>query len=208
MTTEKYRLLLNISNRFLKTGFSTVSMDNLARELKVSKKTIYKHFSSKAEIIEEIIKGIKLNLNRNINKLIGQNTNSVEKLHLVGIVIVDLVNNVSKTWLNDLKHHNQNLWNEYDEFRNIAITQAYEEVIKQGLDEKLLKKTSSNVISSITYSGLKELGDRKAVSEKDPSFEETSKEFLKIIIRGILTQKGRKEFDKVLSKNGNSEYEQ
>ncbi len=197
MITEKYKLLLNISDLFLKNGFNKVSMDSLAKELRVSKKTIYKHFSSKVEIVEEINEGVKLNLNRKLKKVVGQNVNSVDKLFLVGKVILDFVEKVSKKWHDDLRQNNQKLWNEFENFRIEKTNNTFTEILKQGSEEDLVMNISSNVFSGITYGGLKELRDRRYVSENDFSFKEASKEFLKIIIRGILTAKGKEEFGKI-----------
>lgn len=172
-------------------------MDNLAKELRVSKKTIYKHFSSKIEIVEEINEGVKQNINRKLKTAICQNGNSIDKLFLVGEVIIDFVEKVSKNWHNDLGQNNKKLWNEFENFRIEKTNFTFAKILKQGSEEELVVNISSNVLSSITYGGLKELRDRRNFSENDSSFEDASKEFLKIIIRGILTPKGKEEFGKI-----------
>ena len=50
------RLIEVCTVAFNQKGYRKVSMDSVARELRISKKTIYKHFSSKEEILETVLR--------------------------------------------------------------------------------------------------------------------------------------------------------
>ena len=45
----KDKILLNASNMFLIYGFKSVTMDDLANKIGISKKTIYQHFENKTK---------------------------------------------------------------------------------------------------------------------------------------------------------------
>ena len=51
----KDRILTRAEEMFLKSGYSKVTMDEIASNLGMSKKTLYKYFSSKEELVKEII---------------------------------------------------------------------------------------------------------------------------------------------------------
>ena len=54
--STRKRILERVRSRFFSSGFSKVTMDELAHDLGVSKKTIYKHFPSKNELLRELLK--------------------------------------------------------------------------------------------------------------------------------------------------------
>ena len=49
----KERIIHKATDLFLKLGFKSVTMDDIAQELAISKKTIYTHFKNKTELIKE-----------------------------------------------------------------------------------------------------------------------------------------------------------
>ncbi|MCK5457664.1 MAG: helix-turn-helix transcriptional regulator, partial [Melioribacteraceae bacterium] len=71
MTLEKHKILLFASEKFFRDGFRKVSMDELAKEMKISKKTIYRHFASKEEIVEATVDSLQTNLKRAIDQIIN-----------------------------------------------------------------------------------------------------------------------------------------
>ena len=52
---EKRRILEFVMMKFFKDGFYKTTVAELASELRISKKTIYKYFSSKEELLDEVI---------------------------------------------------------------------------------------------------------------------------------------------------------
>lgn len=51
----KDRILQTAADYFFRLGFSQVTMDDLAAEMGISKKTLYKHFASKEAILKEVL---------------------------------------------------------------------------------------------------------------------------------------------------------
>ena len=54
--TDQKQRILELSNKlFLKHGIRSVSMDDLARHLGVSKKTIYQFYDKKEDLVHDIV---------------------------------------------------------------------------------------------------------------------------------------------------------
>lgn len=51
---EKQKIVDFYTDKFLKNGFYYVSVDQIVTELSISKKTLYKYFSSKGELVETV----------------------------------------------------------------------------------------------------------------------------------------------------------
>jgi len=52
-SAERLRILEHSMEKFKSVGFIKISMDEIASDLKMSKKTIYKYFHSKEELVEK-----------------------------------------------------------------------------------------------------------------------------------------------------------
>ncbi|MHB1689000.1 MAG: TetR family transcriptional regulator, partial [Ignavibacteriaceae bacterium] len=75
MNNDKEKILELAREIFLQEGFYKTSLDGIAQQLKISKKTIYKHFRSKDELVREsIINFIQLN-HQNTSKLVSTDHN-------------------------------------------------------------------------------------------------------------------------------------
>ena len=102
----RQNLINNASEIFMKYGFFKTTMDDLARELKISKKTIYKYFSSKESLINAIIQNLMNFVKTNINRIVSGKENSVLKLLNLSNFFLDLSFRINNRWISDLKTHN------------------------------------------------------------------------------------------------------
>ncbi|WP_413511549.1 TetR/AcrR family transcriptional regulator [Myroides odoratus] len=66
-------ILEKAAHLFLSQGFKSITMDDIAAELSISKKTIYQHYSSKPELIEKCLLYINEKFLKSIEAVIAQN---------------------------------------------------------------------------------------------------------------------------------------
>ncbi|MCX6165394.1 MAG: TetR/AcrR family transcriptional regulator, partial [Ignavibacteriae bacterium] len=77
---EKDIILKFAGEKFYKDGFNKISMDEIASQLHISKKTIYKYFPSKDKLIESLIDcNCEYHLDKEI-RILSQDTNVVKKI--------------------------------------------------------------------------------------------------------------------------------
>ena len=75
----KDKIISKAKEMFLKLGFKSITMDDIACEMCISKKTIYKYFSNKDILIEESIQVVHKEINETIDKIVAQNFNAIEE---------------------------------------------------------------------------------------------------------------------------------
>ena len=75
----KDKIISKASNLFLKLGFKSVTMDDIANEMCISKKTIYKYFCNKEILIEETTETGLKQINQTIAKIVANNHNAIEE---------------------------------------------------------------------------------------------------------------------------------
>lgn len=67
------------SDLFLKLGFKSVTMDDIAAEMCISKKTIYKYFCNKEILIEESSAMVHAEIHKIIDNIVAKNYNAIEE---------------------------------------------------------------------------------------------------------------------------------
>jgi AcrR family transcriptional regulator len=112
MNKDRQEILDHSREMFLREGFNKTTMDNIAGRMKISKKTIYKNFASKEELVREALVNFVLSNKQKINELANSQLNAIEKcfdmLSFVGTILIQ----ISEKFLNDIRTFMPDLWNE------------------------------------------------------------------------------------------------
>ena len=94
ITSDKDRIFIHIRTLFLREGFNKISMDEIASELKISKKTIYKYFPSKEFIVIAIVEGLMKSIQGKLEEIINSESDSLEKMinlyQLIGQLLMEI----------------------------------------------------------------------------------------------------------------------
>ncbi len=75
----KEKIISKASEMFLKLGFKSVTMDDIAGEMCISKKTIYKYFCNKELLIEESTAMVHKEIHEIIDTIISKEYNAIEE---------------------------------------------------------------------------------------------------------------------------------
>ena len=75
----KEKIITKASDMFLKLGFKSITMDDIANEMCISKKTIYKYFSNKELLVEESTALIHRELHETIDTILKMNHTAIEE---------------------------------------------------------------------------------------------------------------------------------
>ena len=87
----------------MKLGIKSVTMDDMAKQLGISKKTLYNHFTDKSELVEDIIKA-KLTEDRMAFQKASENDiNTIDELFMVSKFVIETFKSVNPTVFYDLK---------------------------------------------------------------------------------------------------------
>ncbi|MCY1517596.1 Bacterial regulatory protein, tetR family [compost metagenome] len=120
---------------FCQYGFKSVTMDDIARQLGMSKKTIYQHFSDKDELVNILIKE-KLGRQECAMKD-GQNhtENAVHELFFAIRNIHELLNNMNAKLFYDLQKYHPKAWLFFQQFKEQKLRQTISANLERGIAE-------------------------------------------------------------------------
>lgn len=196
MSPEKHKILLFASEKFFQEGFYKVSMDELAREMKISKKTIYKYFKSKSEIVETTVEILKSNVKRILEEIITQDSTSINKLIKISSTLLNVAFKISDAWLSDLRSYSPELWNGIEEFRSKTFMTVFGSILDQGKTEGLVIERPNVIILTTMMGGIRAIINPDFLLNNKFAAKEAGGICLDIVIAGVLTEEGRKIFNK------------
>lgn len=75
----KEKIIAKASDLFLKLGFKSVTMDDIAGEMCISKKTIYKYFCNKEILIKESTSALHKAVHQSVDAIVVKNYNAIEE---------------------------------------------------------------------------------------------------------------------------------
>lgn len=175
-------------------------MDELAQQMHISKKTIYKHYKSKDSLLEEICKSTNKEIGDNINSVINEKRDVVYKLTEIMLIHTNYISQIGEKWLQDLKTHTPHLWNSIEDFKKRKIELILEKLLRQGKREKLISEFHPALIIACFTSAIQAITHPEFLINNNFSMHEALISVQKFLLTGILTKKGKEKFRKSLSK--------
>jgi len=175
-------------------------MDEVASELKMSKKTIYKFFPSKDDLITAIAKHFMEGVKSKVLPALNSDKNAIEKLAELNHILAKVSTKVSSKRMEEIRQHFPKLWNEIDSFRTKMMFGNITKVIDQGKEEGLFIDYPTPIIMNTLVSSVRSIVNPEFILNNNFSIAEAALYTFKVVIGGIVTEKGRKIFNKTINK--------
>jgi AcrR family transcriptional regulator len=187
---DKEKILRYTQERFFKEGFQKISMDEIAKELSMSKSTLYKHFPSKLDLVSESTKMLISEVKVKIKAVISSGGNAVDKFTEVIRILTRTITTFNDKWLSDLQHHAPHIWIELDETRKVLMYENISKIIIQGQKEELIKKYPPEIVITLITGAMRGIVNPQFLISTSFSYDEAVSYAFKILLGGILTEKG------------------
>lgn len=196
----KNNIVLKARNLFLKYGIKSVAMDDIARELGISKKTLYQHFETKSDIIKSVAEQNLATDIRTIQTIQTEAKDAIDEMFMIAhYVTEELAEIQSPTLIFDLQKYHPELWQLFEQSQHTQIRQHIEHNILRGITEGLYRaEVNANIISRIYSASSLCVIDENNFPIKQFDKIKLFKEFFVYHIRGLATSKGLKLLEKRL----------
>ena len=197
---EQNKIIEHTEEKFFRDGFYKTTMDEIASELRMSKKTIYKFFPSKDDLVKAIAKFFMNRMKSKIVPALQSDKNAIEKLGDLINILTKASEKISAVRMEELKRHYPNIWNDIENFRTEMMFGNITKVIDQGKKEGLFVDYPTNIIMNVLVASVRSIVNPDFIMNNNYSIIEAARYAFKIVISGILTDKGKKEFNKSFNK--------
>lgn len=196
MTEEfdvKKRIMAKAEEMFTEFGYSRVTVDEIAAGLGISKKTLYKHFSGKEQILKEVIENRKCTNMSYITEIINNETMEFsEKLQRLMEYLKEMSKTMHSPLISDLVKNYPDIYNDIQNFKREKAIHQVEKLMLQGANEGVFRKDINlEVFMMIFVASIREATTPSVLSNLPQSPGQVFNTILKVIFEGLLTEEGR-----------------
>ncbi|PKB16388.1 TetR/AcrR family transcriptional regulator [Flavobacterium sp. 5] len=136
----KEKIIEKASELFLKLGFKSVTMDDIAGEMCISKKTIYKYFCNKEMLIEESTTLVHEQLHYVINTIVSQNHNAIKENFEIRNMFKEMFKSSDNSPIYQLKKHYPEIYHNIIKIEIKECMSCFFDNITKGIAEGLYRK--------------------------------------------------------------------
>jgi AcrR family transcriptional regulator len=168
-------------------------MDDLARELGMSKKTLYSHFESKEELLRAVLVRRTGEVDRGLEAIVSAKESFPAKLGHLARFLQGKVAEVSPVFLEDIRRYAPECFRVVEEFRGRAIPRYFGRLFEEGIRTgHVRKQVNRELLIRMLVLSIQGIIRPEAVEELRLRPREALDHILAILFDGILTPTGRR----------------
>lgn len=197
----KEEILSRSEQLFMRLGIKSVTMDDVSKELGISKKTLYQHFENKDQLVEAVITTHVEREKAGIDKIAEGAKDALEEMVKIGVLLASTIEDVSPSTLFDLQKYYFKTWEILMKNQDERIVNSIIQNIEKGIAggyyrEDVNQEVIARIYAKATYMIVDEIAN--------PNSQFTRKEMIWELhnyhIHAIATPKGLKLWKKYNSK--------
>jgi AcrR family transcriptional regulator len=195
MTQEnlKKHVLNESSDLFMRYGIRSVTMDDIAQHLAVSKKTLYQLFNDKEEIIMLVMKQHFQMHMEEMESIRKSCDNAIEEVHKISLYAREQIKSVNPGVMFDLQKYYKEVWNVYLAFNRDIFFKSLLESIKWGVHDGYFRSDiHPEILAILRIEEINMSFDNHIFPEDKYSLSDTHNQLYDHFVYGILTSKGLK----------------
>ena len=172
-------------------GIRAVTMDMLASQLGISKRTIYEVFSDKDELLKGVLLWMMAKQREVMTKIFSESENVIEAIFKMLDLMMDHFQKMSPAFLMDMRRLHRDVYKNPEELADLPYFSNNSEIINRGIKEGVFR---DNIDVEITNKCLLEVArmsnDKNVFPPDDFTNKDVIRNFYINYLRGISTQKG------------------
>jgi AcrR family transcriptional regulator len=194
--TEKVNLL------YRKYGIRSMTMDDVARELSISKKTLYENFKDKEELVISIIRHHIDHFNNRHQEIKKSGSNAIDSHLEISREVTQFLNQLNPSVTYDIRKYYPEAWSILMEHKRKNILKNMVSNLKKGIREGLYRSDfNPEVIAVLYFLWIESVMQSDLFQETGSTAVEIFNEIFRYHIRGIASKKGLEYLEKKLTQN-------
>ncbi|MGI9546054.1 MAG: TetR/AcrR family transcriptional regulator [Flavobacteriaceae bacterium] len=198
----KESILHKATDLFLTLGFKSVTMDDLAHEMGISKKTIYSHFENKTQLVEECTMNLFRYISKGIDHICSLGKNPIQELYEIKkFVMLHLKDESSSPQFQLQKYYpkiHHSLKNKQFDMMQECVVENLHKGINMGIYRENL---NIEFVSRIYFTGVTSVKDHTLFPNDRFPIDSLMDDYLEYHLRGIVTPKGRQVLNEIINSN-------
>jgi len=195
--------ILNMATEmFLEFGFKSITMDDIAEKLGISKKTIYANYSTKTKLVTDVVYNLLDIIQKSISAIKSKNLNSIEELFEIKKQIGIFLKDEKTSPQFQLQKYYPKIFKKVESERSAMVECSIWENVTKGVKEGLFRKEINIDFTCKLYNECMHLIRNPHIF---PSEKYTKAELFQLYIdyhiRAIATKKGLEILEDLTNKN-------
>jgi AcrR family transcriptional regulator len=194
---SRTRILEVARTLLLAYGYNALTMDDLARELGMSKKTLYVHFPSKDALAEAPLAGLAKSIRTQLEAVLSHpKLTFAQKLCGVIDVVGSVLGKVSPATLRDLQRYAPHLYQKIEEVRQKNIPFVIGRLIRTGIAEGMVRpEVDPAFAAEFWLQAIRGLVQPDILDRTQLTPRQTLEKGIHLFFNGLLTPAGRKDYE-------------
>ena len=189
----KSTIIEKATKLFLQLGFKSVTMDDLAVSLGVSKKTLYIHFENKHQLVKEVAYSIFEKVTRDIIKIKEGTSNPIEELHCVKMEAMKYLGSEKTSPNYQLQKYFPKIYEDLKTKEYQYLGEMVKSSLQNGIDSGLFRtEIDVEFVSRLYLNGMRGIRDIEIFPIEQFKIEDLFENYLDYHLRAIVTPKGMK----------------
>lgn len=176
-----------------------MTMDDVAREVSMSKKTLYQYFDNKDKLVSEVALNHLEKETEEFREVGGGSQDAIHEIFLVTLCLRKHVFKMNPSLLYDMQKYHAEAWGHYLNFKNTTIRGYVERNLSRGMAEGYFRaEIDPKVLSILRVEQVQFAFDTKIFPQKEYDFAHVQIQILNHFIHGLLTETGRAKYEEHL----------
>ncbi len=197
----KEQIIIKSAELFLTLGFKSVTMDDIASEMGISKKTIYVHFKNKTKLVEAVSFYLFENICEGIDRICEASANPIEELYDIKMFVMQHLKNEKTSPQFQLKKY-------YPQVHDILRVKQFEkmhgsvmESLQKGIDTNVFRSNIDiDFISRMYFNGMTGIKDGIIFPQDKFNMDYLMESYLEYHLRAIVAEEGFKILNQFINK--------
>ncbi|WP_421828074.1 TetR/AcrR family transcriptional regulator [Larkinella sp.] len=187
----KERILLKAEALFWKFGTRSITMDDISRDVGISKKTLYQHFTDKDDIVYQVML-YRLEKNReNVSCYMATAHDPIEEILLASEMMRQHLAEMNPALWIDVQRHYPRAWEVCTEFKEKFLLESIRNNLKRGIEQALYRpEIDVEIMARLRMELIRMAFDTDVFPRGVTAMIEVQIQLLHHFVRGILTEKG------------------
>ncbi len=184
-------ILDRVEALFMRIGVRSVTMDDVAGALGVSKKTLYKHFRNKGDLVEQTMRRHFRHESCRLEDIRGSSENAIDALLQTSEHIARTLAGLNPAVLHDVRKYYPETWALFEDHKHDYVTGYVADNLRRGMAEGLYRHDLDPDILARIYTGRMDLFfDARLFPPERYRLVDVYAEFLDYHVRGIASPAG------------------
>jgi len=192
MQEQEQKILTQAEALFMRVGIKSVTMQDLSRELGISKKTLYQYVENKADLVLKIIFNHAQAEMEAITKITAESRDAIDEMLEIARYSLEQLREISPTMIYDIKKYYRKSWDVLERLHQEHAMGVIVENFKRGVKEGLYRNDFDiDIVSKLYVSKTFLLVEESLFPLRKYDRRHLMNEFIKYHLYGIVSPKGK-----------------